>query len=887
MIRSRLREWRLSSYLATLLTLTSVLSFTLVASAFLLTRIPQLEEEIRTRAEGDARDLAARIELQLGSLQEQLAMLGLSLPARSEASPLLERAVGSGQTFRALYLVSPRGKVEGAGLAADYRHLQAEVIGSDLAAVALFRNVRQQGQAVWSGKYLSALTGAVTIGLGRPLPDGRILIGEVPLAYLLNIVKFNLGTESRAIWVIDQRGDLLADTESEQTRGLNFYSSPLLQAILNDRPLPRQFSFDGRAHYVGGARAQTLGWAFIARLPAGLDNPEIRMTVLIVCGGFLVSLLIGTATALYGAARLQRPLQHMVRQTHAVALGEGSGDWPRGQIVEFNHLSADIGRMAASLSEREQKFLAIFNASPIPLLFSNLGDDARIADVNNAWVAQFGHARAEVIGRTGLEIGIWESPEIRTQVLATVLDGHSSVETVLRRKNGERLRCKIAAQLFEINSQRYLIWVLEDISEIRRIEQELRLLNSSLEARVAERTAALSQAKEAAEAASRAKSAFLANISHEIRTPLNAIGGMAHLIRRGGLPPEQVARLDKLEAAGRHLLEIINMVLDLSKIEAGKMQLERQPFRLEMIFANVCSMLNEKALEKGLQLHYRLPPHLPRLLGDPTRLQQALLNFAGNAVKFTEQGEIALSADILAREADHLRLRCNVRDTGIGIAPEVQARLFQPFEQADSSTTRRYGGTGLGLAIAARIAEAMGGAAGVSSTPGAGSHFWLEVRLAQAPAETEAPGTPPEGIESALRALAPACRVLLVDDEPINREIGLMLLADVGLGADLASDGLEAVARASAQAYDLILMDMQMPQLDGLGATQRIRALPQHRQTPIVAMTANAFSEDRQRCFAAGMTHFIAKPIDPAAFYSLLLSILQATASEKMAQIPG
>ena len=214
MKRPHPREWRLHAYLGALLTLTSVLSFALVASAFLLTRIPQLESEIRSRAEGDARDLAARIELQLGALQEQLALLGVALQGHQDLKPLIESAVGEGRTFRALYLVSARGKVEAAGLAPDYRHLQAEIIGSDLSAVALFRKLREQDQAVWSGKYLSALTGAVTVGLGRPLADGRVLIGEVPLAYLLDIVKFNLGGESRAIWVIDQRGDLLADTES-------------------------------------------------------------------------------------------------------------------------------------------------------------------------------------------------------------------------------------------------------------------------------------------------------------------------------------------------------------------------------------------------------------------------------------------------------------------------------------------------------------------------------------------------------------------------------------------------------------------------------------------------------------------------------------------------
>jgi CheY-like chemotaxis protein len=251
-----------------------------------------------------------------------------------------------------------------------------------------------------------------------------------------------------------------------------------------------------------------------------------------------------------------------------------------------------------------------------------------------------------------------------------------------------------------------------------------------------------------------------------------------------------------------------------------------------------------------------------------------LLNFLGNAVKFTERGEVVLQATVDCETADGLLVRFSVRDTGIGITPDAKARLFSAFEQADSSTTRKYGGTGLGLAITAKIASAMGGAAGCDSTPGQGSIFWFTARLQRPQQRTATPRPPEADAERTLQQSFAGSRVLLVEDEPINREIALMLLADAGLTADTAENGLEAVAQASRQRYDLILMDMQMPEMDGLEATRQIRRLPHHAATPIVAMTANAFAEDRSRCQAAGMNDFNAKPVDPDSFFDLVLATL-------------
>ncbi|NVO07938.1 MAG: PAS domain S-box protein, partial [Rhodoferax sp.] len=358
--------------------------------------------------------------------------------------------------------------------------------------------------------------------------------------------------------------------------------------------------------------------------------------------------------------------------------------------------------------------------------------------------------------------------------------------------------------------------------------------HSELERRVAERTEELLEAKKAAEAASIAKSAFLANMSHEIRTPLNAITGMASILRRSGVTEQQAHRLDQIDAASGHLINVIDDVLDLSKIEAGKFTLSSEAFHPDDMLASAVAMVSDKARAKGLQLAVQsdtLPAHV---IGDRTRLQQALLNYLSNAVKFTHSGSIRLHASVLEDGADTVMLRFAVSDTGPGIDAQVLPRLFTVFEQADNSTTRKYGGTGLGLAIAQKIARLMGGDAGVVSELGKGSNFWLTVRL-QKTAPPAADASPPGALDSeaVLRRDCAGLRVLVAEDEPVNCEIALFLLSEVGLQVDIANDGEEALQLASRNAYDLILMDMQMPQLDGLEATRRIRQ-QETRRTPIL-----------------------------------------------------
>ena len=421
---------------------------------------------------------------------------------------------------------------------------------------------------------------------------------------------------------------------------------------------------------------------------------------------------------------------------------------------------------------------------------------------------------------------------------------------------------------------RYL-GVVIDITDRKQTEAELAQHRNHLAELVASKTVELTAARMAAETASRSKSAFLANMSHEIRTPMNAIIGLTHLLQRENLTLDQRIRLEKIDGAGRHLLSIIDDILDLSKIEADKLTLERADFHLSAILDNVKSIISEQARKKGLLIEVD-PDSVPCWLrGDPTRLRQALLNFAGNAVKFTNHGKIVLRAVLLDEVGTDVVVRFEVEDTGIGISEEKRQLLFQSFEQGDVSTTRQYGGTGLGLAITSHLAALMGGEVGVDSTPGVGSRFWFTAVLGRGHGIL-APDTRATDLhaDAKLRALGSKARLLIAEDNDINREVALELLHSVGLHADTAANGREAIEMARSTPYDLILMDVQMPEVDGIDAARAILALPDRQSVPILAMTANVFEEDRLICQQAGMRDFIGKPVNPQNFFEILLKWL-------------
>jgi len=545
-------------------------------------------------------------------------------------------------------------------------------------------------------------------------------------------------------------------------------------------------------------------------------------------------------------------------------------------------------RLRDALAEAER--LALRDALLESLGEGVIGIDkaGNITFINATALANLGFTREEALGCDMHRLTHHHHPDGRAYpheecpIFTTLHSGQPySGEQWYFRKNGEGFPVSLNARpIVGAEGQiQGVVTAFQDITQEKHTLDELARYRHHLEDLVARRTAELANAMTVAEAANQAKSAFLANMSHEIRTPMNAIVGLTYLLRRDVRDAGQQSRLTKVAAAAKHLLGIINDILDFSKIEAGKLTLESTDFSLEQALAGVSNLVEDRLREKGLVLRREIDPALSGMLrGDPTRLSQVLLNYLSNAVKFTEQGQITLRARVLEEDDAGLLLRFEVEDTGIGIPGERLTRLFQSFEQADSSTTRKYGGTGLGLAISRRLAQLMGGQAGAESRPGQGSTFWFTARMRRSNAPTGTLDSPPALPAPAGNLLATlrGRRVLLVEDNLVNQEVALDLLQEVGIRADLAGDGREAVEKARRHDYELILMDVQMPVMDGLAATAAIRRLPRHVATPILAMTASVFVEEQKQCREVGMNDLVPKPVDPEALFAALARWLPA-----------
>ncbi|MDY0107527.1 MAG: response regulator, partial [Giesbergeria sp.] len=684
-----------------------------------------------------------------------------------------------------------------------------------------------------------------------------------------------------------------------------------------------------------------------------------------------------------------------------------------GKAVRMVGVIVDIDaykRLEEQVAAQVQFQQVLIDTIPIPVFYKD--GDGRYLGMNTAFERVFDVSRERLLGKTVLETA--HLPPAQRQQF------QDNAEAALH--SSEAVHCEVDMPYADGQMRHVLYWLqgfkrpdgspggvigtFVDITERQRAEQELR------------------RAKELAEEATALKSNFLANMSHEIRTPMNAIIGMSHLALKSGLNPRQHDYVSKIEQAGQHLMGVINDILDFSRVEAGKLRIDPRPFVLEQVLAGVVDVVSHKASAQGLELICDVAPDVPpNLVGDALRIGQILINYANNAIKFTEQGDIGIVVRVQEQQGDRVMLRFEVRDTGIGLSPAQMERLFQSFQQADTSTTRRYGGTGLGLAICKSLAELMGGEVGVHSQWGRGSTFWFTVPLQRgAPARALLPAPDLRGLRvlvvddnahaatvlaemlqsmsfdvaqvhsgtEALAALRQAAvqarpfdlvvldwqmpgmdglelgrrigeldlpqlphrvmvtafgredvlrsaqrqgieevlikpvsasvmfdtlmqvlgegpsvdaaprnvvmqgcphlqgaRVLLVEDNELNQQVARELLQEAGAQVDVAANGEEGVELAGSRPYDLVLMDMQMPLMDGLEATRRLRADPALAGLPIVAMTANALDADRQRCLDAGMNDHLAKPIVPARLWEALQRWIAPPAAAQAVPVQG
>ncbi|MGE5517582.1 MAG: ATP-binding protein [Bacteroidota bacterium] len=593
---------------------------------------------------------------------------------------------------------------------------------------------------------------------------------------------------------------------------------------------------------------------------------DVRRTMQLSLVGMAAMLASLSAATIWSLRRITLPLRDVTdallrlsqggRNVRVPGLGRADeiGDIARAAEV-FRRYAVQIERLEAekaaeiALRESEEQLRLIVDHLPVPVVMTRLADE-RLLFANQ-------QVRDLLAGEAPLGAStrdLYADPRDRDRLLAELSEKGSvrSFEALMRRRDGSTFWGLVSAVPTVFHGEPVLTAGFYDISDRRRAEEELK------------------EAKDRAEAATQAKSEFLATMSHEIRTPMNGIIGMAQLLLESPLSAEQHEQMQVLWNAGRALQSLLNDILDLSRLESGRLEVGSVAFALEPLLRDVVALYSAGAEEKGNDLRYSLGSGVPAAVqGDDLRLRQILLNLVGNAVKFTTEGRVAVMVSAGAGDL----LRFEVADTGIGISPLRQAELFRPFSQGGIEVTRRFGGTGLGLAICRRLVELQSGRIGVISTPGKGSVFWFELSLPAAPVPDRAPAAPSPAVAT------PALRVLLAEDNPVNQRVVATYLSRRGHDVTVVANGRAAVdALGGDGGFDVVLMDMQMPVLDGLDATRAIRALPPPAATvPIIGLTANAFPEDAERCYAAGMTDFISKPVD---FKRLLETVMRLTAAK-------
>ena len=763
------RVWSLRGHLSALLLVTMSLTFGLVGLSIVVWRLPEIERENRLQLQGDLRDATVRLELLLDARRSRLEMLAGLMRGRSldDAPAVIERALDGAQLFQATYLVSQRGQVQAAALAPGLAERSTEMVGGDLSANALFREVQARGGVVWSGKYLSALTGTVTVGLAYRAPEGHVLMGEIALARLIGALHSAAGARASSIWLVDRSGEVIADTQQGRHVGkLNIFNWPLMLALRSGRAQPADFEFEGQRFAAAVAHSVALDWHIVASVPSGWDDPAVQRAVRYVVGAFLACLLVGLAVAPFWASRMTRPLQGIVARAAQTKSGQAAGPtWPRGSVVEFNRLSADLQAMAEALQEREQKSLAIFNASPMPMTVADVQTGDRLLDVNQAWCRDFGRRREDVLGRTAVEIGLLTAQE-HERLLHQLRDGQLAAEATLLRGDGQEMLAQVFAHIAELRSGRLLLWASVDIGPLRSVERALRELNHQLEARVARRSAALQASnRELSDTLERLRAAqtelvraekmaslghLVASVAHELNTPLGngvmAVSAMrdatrlfrtrmASGVRKGDLRALVENLTQGVDITERNLHRAADLVHSFKQVAVDQTSAQRRSFELAEVVHEIVVSLRPSFSRTPYRIETDVPSAGLRLDSYPGALGQSLANLVQNAVMHGFDGRDHGTVRITGERAADGRIVLRVADDGQGIAADLIARVFEPFV----TTRMGRGGTGLGLHISYNaVTTLLGGTLAVHSVQGEGATF--ELRLPErAPQPVGAP----------------------------------------------------------------------------------------------------------------------------------------------------
>ncbi|HEX2066617.1 MAG TPA: ATP-binding protein [Candidatus Thermoplasmatota archaeon] len=700
--------------------------------------------------------------------------------------------------------------------------VQAAALAAGVAALEAWR--RRDGRWTWGQAALAGAALAAALATAAHF-SGMTWAGPADLDSFLGLLLLGCGlaalgapTQARRL---GEAALLAACTLGGATLLAHAYGTPALVPGLDPRPMALPLAY-------------ALVALPVAALLAQAEQGLLRILLLEGLGGRLARALLPPAIAfplLLGWAVLRGQRAGVLEAPTGVAVGALAASLLACALVAWG--AAATRRDERALREAEDHWRLLTDSVSEPI--ATVDAAGRIQEANRALQLLFERNGEEL---RGLAVASLVAPAHHA-ALAGLLEagtGRTAQVEGLRR-DGRPFPAEVSVAAWKGGTLRTL--VLRDASRRQMVEQALRA------------------ARQAAEEAARAKADFLANMSHEIRTPMNAVIGMTQLLGQTPLTPEQADCVRTLRSSGEHLMTVINDILDYSKIEADKVELEQVPLDLRRCVEECLAIVGPRAKEKGLEARATFAPGVPDgIVGAPARLRQVLLNLLSNAVKFTDRGTVAVHADAKPLGGGRHELHLAVADTGMGIPPERFDRLFRSFSQVDSSTTRTHGGTGLGLAISKRLVDLMGGRIWAESTPGKGStfHFTLSAAEAKPPAPA-APAVPSP--RPAPRGLA----VLLAEDNPVNQKVALRMLERLGLAADVAGNGEEAVEAVQRRAYDVVLMDVQMPRLDGFGATRRIRALPLPRQPYIVAMTADAMPGDRERCLEAGMDDYLSKPV--------------------------